>query len=222
VEGTGSLDRSDASGILALHAGAASVGQITALLAPFSPALAARLSAMAIPPGAARLKLALDIGRDAERPDRANARAVLDLNVPQFKGSATVIAKPALAAFRSIDLDALGRSEISITSRLSAERGATLLALLGLDRAVAAGEGALQFEGSTSGVWHTPLRLNARLWGAGIDVETQPIPGQKRPRPAPICAFAASTWRRHSVSSRRTAWRKTSGCSQMFLSPATG
>ena len=173
VEGTGSLDRSDASGILALHAGAASVGQITALLTPFSPALAARLSAMAIPPGAARLKLALDIGRDAERPDRANARAVLDLNVPQFKGSATVIAKPALAAFRSIDLDALGRSEISITSRLSAERGATLLALLGLDRAVAAGEGALQFEGSTSGVWHTPLRLNARLWGAGIDVETQ-------------------------------------------------
>jgi hypothetical protein len=173
VEGTGSLDRNDASGILALHASAASLGQMTTLLAPFSPSLAARLNSMAIPPGAARLKLSLDVGRDAARPDRANARAVFDLNVPQFKGTATVSAQPALSALRSIDLDALGQSEISIVSKLLTERGETLLALLGLDRAVAAGDGALQFEGSASGVWHEPMRLNAKIWGAGMDAEAQ-------------------------------------------------
>ena len=48
-----------------------------------------------------------------------------------------------------------------------------MLALLGLDRAIAAGEGPAQFEGSATGVWGAPLRLKARLSGAGLDAEAQ-------------------------------------------------
>ena len=48
-----------------------------------------------------------------------------------------------------------------------------MLALLGLDRAIAAGNGAVQFEGSASGVWRAPLRLSAKMWGTGIDAEMQ-------------------------------------------------
>ncbi len=46
-----------------------------------------------------------------------------------------------------------------------------MLALLGLDRAVAAGAGATQFEGTVSGAWRAPLRVKARLWGAGLDAD---------------------------------------------------
>ena len=91
-------------------------------------------------PGPARLKLTLDLDNNAEHADRANARAVLDLDAPQLKGVATITAKPDVAAMRAIDIDKLQRSEIGIESKLSSEQGRSLLALLGLDRAIAAGE----------------------------------------------------------------------------------
>ena len=124
-------------------------------------------------PGPARLKLTLDLDKNAEHADRANARAVLDLDAPQLKGVATITAKPEIAALRGIDLDALRRSEFGIESKLSSERGRSLLALLGLDRAIAAGEGPAQFEGSVTGVWRAPLRLKAKMSGAGLDADAQ-------------------------------------------------
>jgi len=48
-----------------------------------------------------------------------------------------------------------------------------LLALLGLDRVIAAGEGSAQFEGSANGAWGAPLRLKAKISGAGLDAEAQ-------------------------------------------------
>ena len=173
VEGTGSLDRSDATGIFALRADAASLSQVTGIAASFAPALAERLNPIATQPGPARLKLALDLGKNSERADRANARALLDLNAPQLQGSVTITAKLALSAIRTFDLDQISRSEVTIDSKLSAGRGNALLALLGLDRAIAAGEGTLQFEGSASGARGAPLRLNTKMWGAGIDAEAQ-------------------------------------------------
>ncbi len=46
-----------------------------------------------------------------------------------------------------------------------------MLALLGLDRAIAAADGPAQVEGSVNGAWRAPLRLKARLWGAGLDAD---------------------------------------------------
>ena len=146
---------------------AASLGQITGLIAPFAPALAARLNAMGTVPGPAHLKLALDLDKDADHADRASARAVLDLDAPQLKGSRhdhrEARQSPRCAR---IDLDALRRSEIGIESKLSSEQGRALLALLGLDRAIAAGDGPAQFEGSATGAWHAPLRLKAKIVGS--------------------------------------------------------
>ena len=48
-----------------------------------------------------------------------------------------------------------------------------MLALLGLDHAIAAGEGPAQFEGSVSGMWQAPLRLKAKMSGTGLDAEAQ-------------------------------------------------
>jgi len=48
-----------------------------------------------------------------------------------------------------------------------------LLALLGLDRGIAAGEGPAQFEGSATGVWRAPLQLKVKLSGSGLDAEAQ-------------------------------------------------
>ncbi|MGR6743520.1 hypothetical protein, partial [Aeromonas veronii] len=45
-------------------------------------------------------------------------------------------------------------------------------ALLGLDRVVAAGEGAAQIEGSLTGAWRRPMQLTARLSG-GLDADAQ-------------------------------------------------
>jgi AsmA-like C-terminal region len=173
VEGSGNFDRAEATGRLALNANAASLGQITAMIAPLAPALASRLDVAATAPGPARLKLQLDVGKNGAKATLADARAAIELNGPQLNGTAIISAKPELAALRGFDLDALGRSEASVETRVAAEHGDALLALLGLDRSVAAGDGAVQFEGSASGVWRAPLRLSARMWGAGIDAEMQ-------------------------------------------------
>jgi large subunit ribosomal protein L24 len=172
VEGAGSFDRTTATGKLALNSSAASLGRISGLIAPFAPALASRLNAMGTAPGPARLKLALDLDRNAQQTG-ASARAVLELDAPQLKGTATITAKPDVAAVRAADLGALGRSEFGVEAKLSAERSGALLALLGLDRAIAAGEGPARFEGSITGVWRAPLRLNVRMSGNGLDAEAQ-------------------------------------------------
>jgi uncharacterized protein involved in outer membrane biogenesis len=172
LEGTGAFDRVSATGRLALNSGAASLGQITGLIAPLAPAFAARLNALGSAPGPARLKLTLALDKDSEHADRTNAHAALDLDAPQLKGGATITAKPEAAALRALDLDKLQRSEVTIESKLSSEKGSALLALLGLDGMVAA-EGPTQFQGSVSGVWHAPLRLKINLSGAGLDAEAQ-------------------------------------------------
>jgi uncharacterized protein involved in outer membrane biogenesis len=173
VEGSGRFDRADATGKLALDSSAASLGQITGLIAPLAPALASRLGSVAASPGPARLKLTLDIDKDSEHADRGSARAVLDLDAPAFKGVTTITAKPVLAALRGFDLDALRRSEFGIESKLSSEQGGSLLVLLGLDHAIAAGEGPAQFQGSVAGAWRAPLRLKVKLSGTGLDAEAQ-------------------------------------------------
>ena len=94
------------------------------------------------------MKLALDLDKNAGQADRVQARAVLDLDAPQLKGVTTITAKPAVAAIQGIDLArAPDAANSAIESKLSSEQGRALLALLGLDRTVAAGDGPAQFEG---------------------------------------------------------------------------
>jgi large subunit ribosomal protein L24 len=174
IEGAGSFDRTNAIGRLALDASAGSLSQVTGLIAPLAPAvLAPRLNAIAAMPGPVRLKLALELDKNTEHADRANARATFDLDAAQLKGSATVTATPDIAALRGIDVDALRKSEVDVESKLSSERGGPLLSLLGLDRAIAAGDGPAQFEASVTGAWGAPLRLKATLSGSGLDAEAQ-------------------------------------------------
>jgi uncharacterized protein involved in outer membrane biogenesis len=171
MEGAGSFDRANATGKLSLNASTASVPQFTALIAPLAPVVTARFNAMAGRPGPARLKLSLDLDKNPDHGDRANARAMLEFDAPDFKGAATITATPVIAAVRGIDLDALARSEIGIESKLSSGQGRSLLTLLGLDRAISAGDGPAQFEGSATGVWRAPVRLKARLSGTDLDLE---------------------------------------------------
>ena len=89
LEGAGSFDRVNSTGKLTLNSSAASLGQITGLIAPLAPALAARLNAMGASPGPARLKLSLDLDKNAQQADRASARAVFDLDTPSLKGMVT-------------------------------------------------------------------------------------------------------------------------------------
>jgi uncharacterized protein involved in outer membrane biogenesis len=173
VEGTGAFDRLNATGKLALNSSAASLGQISGLVAPLAPAVASRLTAMGAGAGPARLKLTLALDKDAEHADRTNAHATLDLDAPQLKGLTTLTARPEAAALRALDFDKIQRSDISIESKLSSDRGGALLALLGLDGMIAAGEGPAQFQGSMSGVWDEPLRLKISLSGAGLDAQAQ-------------------------------------------------
>src|ERR1700736_493583 len=56
---------------------------------------------------------------------------------------------------------------------MSSDRGSSLLVLLGLDHAIAAGEGPAQFQGSMTGMWRAALRLNVKMSGVGLDAEAQ-------------------------------------------------
>jgi len=171
IEGTGNFDRVNVTGKLVLSSSAASLARLTGLISPFAPSIAARLGGLGTNAGAARVKLTLDL--DKGQGDRANARAVLDLDAREVKGTATLTAKPQVNALRGIDIDALSRSEVGVDARFASEQGRVLLALLGLDRAFAAGNGPAQVEGSVNGAWRAPLRLKARLWGAGLDADAE-------------------------------------------------
>jgi len=173
LDAAGNFDRLDATGWLALNSSAASLSRLTSLVVPVSPALAARLNAMGTSPGPARLKLALDLTKNAAQSDRVLARAVADLDAPLLKGGITITGRPAVAAIRGLDLAALGRSEVWIDSKVSSEQGRALLALLGLDRVVSAGDGPGQFDGTATGAWGAPLRLKAKVSASGLDAEAE-------------------------------------------------
>ncbi|WP_407188109.1 AsmA-like C-terminal region-containing protein [Bradyrhizobium centrosematis] len=173
TEASGSFDRAKTTGRLALKSSANSLRELTALIEPFAPAVRARLDALPSLPGATRLKLDLSLDKNAEHADRSNARAVLDLDAPQLKATATLAAQTPAAAIAGIDLDRLRNSDFTLDSKVSTPQAGALLALLGLDRVVAAGEGASQFEGKLSGAWQRPLQLNARLSGGGLDADAQ-------------------------------------------------
>ncbi|AWO93403.1 MULTISPECIES: AsmA family protein [Bradyrhizobium] len=173
TEASGSFDRTKATGKLALKSSANSLRELTALIEPFAPSVRARFDAIASLPGATRLKLDLSLDRNAEHADRSDARAVFDLDAPQLKATATLAAQTPVAAVNGIDIDRLRNSDFTLDSKVSTPQAGALLALLGLDRVVAAGEGASQFEGRLSGAWRRPLQLNAKLSGGGLDADAQ-------------------------------------------------
>ncbi len=86
LDGAGNFDRVNATGWFALNSSAASLGRLTGLIVPFSPALAARLNAAGTSPGMARLKLTLDLNKDAGQSDRVQARATADLDLAAAQG----------------------------------------------------------------------------------------------------------------------------------------
>jgi AsmA-like C-terminal region/AsmA family len=174
LQGGGNFDRANLLGSLALESTAASMGQLTAMVAPFSPALAGRLNALPAGSGAARAGLKIDLTRNKAAPSgSAFATAALEIDAAALKGRVDATATPSLDSLKGFDLTALGRTEMNVSTKLSADKGDALLALLGLDGAIAGGDGAMQFEGSASGIWRQPLQLKAKLWGSGIDAEAQ-------------------------------------------------
>ncbi|WGS22401.1 MULTISPECIES: AsmA-like C-terminal region-containing protein [unclassified Bradyrhizobium] len=174
LDSSGNFDRVNSTGKLAIDATAASLGRIAAMVQPFAPSLAARLGMLRADAGPVRAKLALDLGKGkGQAADRTTAQATLDLEAPQVKGRTVISATPPVAAIRGLDLNALGRSDIAAEAKFSAGEGSALLALLGLDHAIAAGAGPAQFEGTVSGAWRAPLRVKARLWGAGLDADAE-------------------------------------------------
>ena len=99
LEGAGNFDRVNATGKLALNSSAASLGQLTGLIAPFAPSFAARLNAMGnehrVP---CAVKLALDLDKNAGSGPIVLTRAPSSISTsPQLKGHATITAKPAVA-----------------------------------------------------------------------------------------------------------------------------
>jgi hypothetical protein len=172
LEGAGNFDRINSSGRLVLDSTAASLAQFTRLIEPIAPSVASRLNALGTGPGPAHAKLTIDLTRNkAVQSGHASASAELIFDAPQLKGRANITAAPPIAAIGGMDLEALGRSEVGVETKLSSEQGRSLVTLLGLDRAIAAGDGPAQFEGSLTGAWRAPLRLKARMWGAGLDAD---------------------------------------------------
>ncbi|MDB5618699.1 AsmA family protein [Tardiphaga sp.] len=172
LDGNGAFDRREATGNLAMSATSPSLGQLSSMIAPLAPAVAARLSALAPAPGAVRVRLGLDLRKHPQQAGRSSARATFEIDAPAIKGSTTVTATPDAAALRGIDLDALSRTEVSVDSRLSGP-GRQMLALLGLGSAIAAGDAPVSFEGSATGIWRTALRIKAGLSGAELDGDVE-------------------------------------------------
>lgn len=172
LDGSGEFDRNEATGKLALNASAPSLTQISKIIAPFASAVATRLDALPATPGAAKLKLALDVTRPQAKSDRADARMSLDIDAPQIKGALNVKAKPTVVAMLGFDGDALSRSELSLETKLTGQ-GGTLLSLLGINGLFAASDSPLSLEASATGALRAPMRVKATLSGSDLDADVQ-------------------------------------------------
>ena len=173
IEGEGRLDRINAVGRLTLKANAASASQLTAWAVPFSPAFAARLEAANTSSGPARLDVALDLDHDPDHADRSRARAALDFDLPKLKGAARLTATPDATLARSIDLEVLTHSQLSLEARLSADAGAPLLTLLGLEGVMAGGDERMHLDASAEGRWNSPFQIKGELAGGGTELKWQ-------------------------------------------------
>jgi large subunit ribosomal protein L24 len=174
VSGAGRFDRDDATGNLSLEAQGPSAKEVADVLKPMAPALAERIGALtADSSGFARLKLTIDLTRDQGNRDRSRAKATLDIATAQVSGIVTMSAIPATQAVRTLDLESLSRSPADLDIELSADHGQSLLALLGLDRLVATGDGPLRLQAKASGTWRAPFRVKAALSGSDLDADAQ-------------------------------------------------
>ena len=174
MEGAGSFDRVNATGKLALNASAASLGQITGAdrAAGAGAGVAAQCDGSGSGPGAAqadaRSRQEFRACRSRQCARRARPRRAAAQGRRHDHGEA----RARGAARRSISMRS-GAAKSASNRNCRRSSGGALLALLGLDRAIAAGDGPAQFEGSATGVWRAPLRLKAKLSGAGLDADAQ-------------------------------------------------
>lgn len=169
IDGNGAFDRAAATGQLNLGATAATLDPLARLVAPVAPEFSRRIAA--VPSGAGNVWVGLTLELDKPQGDRAAVRASVDLHAPQLKGALTASMTPQLAVLRDFDTAAFAKTEVALTAKLTADRGAALLALLGLDGTIAAGSGPAQFDASVTGLWNAPVKLKAKLTGNSLDAE---------------------------------------------------
>jgi len=171
VEGNGAFDRASAAGQLNLSTSSSSLDQIGKLVTPLWPKLGQRISAL--PTGAGNVWLGLALVFDRASGDRANLRATLDLDSPALKGSINATTAPTIASLGTVDADAVKQNPFAVTAKLSAEHGAALMTALGLDQAIAAGNGAATLDLTLSGAWQQPLAVKAALAGRDLDATVE-------------------------------------------------
>ncbi len=168
IDGSGAFDRVHTTGRLSLNAASESVAPMASMIAPLAPSVAARLDAIPPSAGPARLQFTLDIDKSSVGKNMADASATLNVSLPQLKGSLSLVAAPSLAAVRAAALDALASSEVMLRMKLTSERGGGVPLLLGLDRVIAVADQSV-LEATATGAWRAPIRLDARISGAGLD-----------------------------------------------------
>jgi large subunit ribosomal protein L24 len=195
IDGNGSFDRTAATGQMNLSATSATLDPLARLIAPVAPKFSRRIAA--VPAGAGNVWVGLTLELDKPQGDRVGVRTSVDINTPQVKGVLTAAMTPPIAALRDFDTDALVRDEAVLTAKLSADRGGALLALLGLDSALAAGNGPALFDASVTGLWGAPIKLKAKLTGNGLDAE---IDGSAEPFKAERTATVGLNIRRANVA----------------------
>jgi large subunit ribosomal protein L24 len=172
VDGNGSFDRDSGAGSLTLSASSPSLTSVAALAESAAPQFTARLRALGGHDGPAKLTLAMS-GEPEAKTERIKARAVLAVESASLKGSVTLAANAARSAVRTFDLAQLRQSELSAESKLSAPRGAALMALLGLDRALEVGNAPLTLEAQGSGGIERGWKGLVNVTGAALDANVQ-------------------------------------------------
>ena len=172
VDGAGAFNRDDATGHLMVKASAGSASQVVELISPFAPEWTERFKAQAAKvSGAAGLKLDLALAGNTGDRRHAKARATLDIDMPQLNGNVTLTATPAVSAVHGADYDLLSRSPFTADMQMASKQAPALLALLGLDRVVATGDGAAQLQASVSGKGNGPLQVKAKISASDLDAE---------------------------------------------------
>jgi len=100
-------------------------------------------------------------------------------------------------ALDAFDVQGVLQNPLTATAKISADHGAALVTALGLDRALAAGNGAATLDVAASGVWQRPLMLKASLVGRDLDIAAD---GSAEPWKAEPAASLGLTVRKANIA----------------------
>ncbi|MBI3699225.1 MAG: AsmA family protein [Afipia sp.] len=168
IDGSGSLNRTEANGEFSIDARAPSLNVVGDLVKPLSPTLSERLKAADNARGEVRMRATTRLER-VPGQSQASSRTSLDIDAPPFKGAVTAQSTIPLGPASGVDFKTLLRSKADAEIKFDSTASSAMMSMLGLSHVVTTQNGSAALNAKVAGAKDAPLNVNATLKAGELD-----------------------------------------------------